>query len=119
MLKKACVPFIVVPETFDHAGILEKIRVVGKALGADAKAEALAADVDADLKAAEALTAGITERKRVLFILSAAGRQDPGVGQRHRRRRHHRAGRRRQCRRGLSRLQAALRRSRSSARSPT
>ena len=50
------------------------------------------------------------ERKRVLFILIAAGRQDPGLGQRHRRRRHHRAGRRRQCRRRLLRLQATDRR---------
>ena len=47
MLKKASVPFIMVPETFDHAGILEKIRVVGKAIGADEKADALAAAVDA------------------------------------------------------------------------
>ena len=60
------------PETFDHDGILEKIRVVGKAIGADEKAAALAADVDAELTAAEALTAGIKERKRVLFILSHA-----------------------------------------------
>ena len=29
VLKKASVPFITVPETYDHAGILEKIRVVG------------------------------------------------------------------------------------------
>ena len=38
VLKKASVPYIVVPEKFDHAGILDKIRVVGKAIGADAKA---------------------------------------------------------------------------------
>ena len=50
MLKKASVPFIMVPETFDHDGILEKIRVVGKALGADDKAAELAAAVEADLE---------------------------------------------------------------------
>jgi iron complex transport system substrate-binding protein len=73
VLKKASVPFITVPETFDHAGILEKIRVVGKAFGADEKAAALSTEVDADLAAAERLTAGIPEKKRVLFILSMQG----------------------------------------------
>jgi iron complex transport system substrate-binding protein len=73
VLKKASVPFISVPETYDHAGIVEKIRVVGKALDADEKAAELAAAVDADLAAAEKLTAGIPEKKRVLFILSMQG----------------------------------------------
>jgi iron complex transport system substrate-binding protein len=73
VLRKASVTFIEVPETFDHPGILEKIRVVGKALGADAKADALEASVDADLKEAEKLTADVKERKRVLFILSMQG----------------------------------------------
>jgi len=73
VLKKASVTYIEVPETFDHDGILEKIRVVGKALGADAKAQTLEASVDADLKAAEKLTANVAERKRVLFILSTQG----------------------------------------------
>jgi iron complex transport system substrate-binding protein len=73
VLKKASVPFISVPETFDHAGILEKIRVVGKAFGADEKAAALSAEVDADLAAAERLTAGVPEKKRVLFVLSMQG----------------------------------------------
>lgn len=73
VLKKASIPFITVPETFDHAGILEKIRVVGKALGTDEKAAELSAAVDADLAAAEKLTAGIAEKRRVLFILSMQG----------------------------------------------
>jgi iron complex transport system substrate-binding protein len=73
VLKKAAVPFITVPEKFDHAGILEKIRVVGKAFGADEKAAELSASVDADLAAAEKLTTGIPEKKRVLFILTMQG----------------------------------------------
>ncbi|RVC39725.1 hemin ABC transporter substrate-binding protein, partial [Mesorhizobium sp. M4A.F.Ca.ET.090.04.2.1] len=47
VLKKSSVPFIDVPEHYTHDGILEKIRVVGKALGVDAKADRLAAEVDA------------------------------------------------------------------------
>src|SRR3954471_11419449 len=70
VLKKASIPYIVVPEKFDHAGILDRIRVVAKAIGVDAKAAPLVAEVDRKLKAAEALTAGVQQRKRILFILS-------------------------------------------------
>ena len=75
VLKKASIPFISIPEGFNHQGIVDKVRVVGKALGADAKAEALAAEIDKQLSDAEALTKDIpqNERKRVLFILSMQG----------------------------------------------
>jgi len=73
VLKKASVPYVEVPETYDNEGILERIRVVGKALGVEDKAAALAADTEAKLKAAEARTAGIDKKKRVLFILSMQG----------------------------------------------
>lgn len=73
VLKKTSIPFIEVPERYDQEGILEKIHIVGKALGADAKAEALAAEIDAKLKAAEKQTASIKDRKRVLFVLSMQG----------------------------------------------
>jgi iron complex transport system substrate-binding protein len=70
VLKKAAVPYIEVPDTFDHDGIVRKIEVVGKAIGTEEKAAKLAAKVDAELDAAEALTANIESRKRVLFILT-------------------------------------------------
>lgn len=73
VLKKTSIPFIEVPERYDHEGILEKIRIVGKALGADAKADALAAEIDAKLKAAEKQTSAIKDHKRVLFVLSMRG----------------------------------------------
>lgn len=73
VLKKSSVPFIDVPEHYSHDGILEKIRIVGKALGADAKAEKLVAETDAKLKAAEKQTASIKERRRILFVLSIQG----------------------------------------------
>ncbi|TIL57434.1 MAG: hemin ABC transporter substrate-binding protein [Mesorhizobium sp.] len=73
VLKKTSIPFIEVPERYDHEGILEKIRIVGKALGADAKADALAAEIDAKLKAAEKQPSAIKDRKRVLFVLSMRG----------------------------------------------
>jgi iron complex transport system substrate-binding protein len=73
VLKKADIAYIEVPESFDHQGILGKVRAVGAALGVDDKAEALAGELDSELKAAEDLTAGIGKRKRVLFILSVQG----------------------------------------------
>ncbi|WP_421912639.1 heme/hemin ABC transporter substrate-binding protein [Mesorhizobium sp.] len=73
VLKKTSIPFIEVPERYDNEGILEKIRIVGKALGAEGKADALTAEVDAKLKAVEKQTASIKERKRILFILSMQG----------------------------------------------
>ncbi|MES0128289.1 hemin ABC transporter substrate-binding protein [Mesorhizobium sp. M0029] len=73
VLKKSSVPFIDVPEHYSHDGILEKIRIVGKALGVDAKAEKLVAETDAKLKAAEKQTASIKQRKRILFVLSIQG----------------------------------------------
>lgn len=71
VLKKASVPFVFVPEKYTAASVSEKIRVVGKALGADDKAEKLADQVATDLAAAQAETSNIKARKRVLFILSA------------------------------------------------
>ena len=71
VLKKAKVPYLTVPETFDRAGILAKIKVIGRAIGQEQKASDLAASVDKDLGAAEARAASIAKRQRVLFILSA------------------------------------------------
>lgn len=70
VLKKAKVPYLTVHETFDRAGIIEKIKIVGEAIGEQQKAAELAASVDKDLTAAEARAAGIAKRQRVLFILS-------------------------------------------------
>ena len=70
VLKKASVPYVEIPDNFDHAGILAKIRAVGEALDVEEKAGRLAAEVDASLSAVEKQTAAIERRKRVLFILS-------------------------------------------------
>lgn len=71
VLKKAKVPFLTVPERFDREGIVDKIRIVGKAIGQEKKAADLSAAVDRDLAAAEAKARSIAEKQRVLFVLSA------------------------------------------------
>ena len=75
----------------------QRSEVVGDFLGVPDKAEALQSKVRADLDAAvaDAAKRPESERKRVIFILSTAGRKDHGCGYRHGRRRHHRARRRR------------------------
>ena len=73
VLKKASVPFVFVPENYTAESVSEKIRIVGKALGVDDKAEKLSAKVEKELAAAQAETKDIKTRKRVLFVLSAAG----------------------------------------------
>ncbi|TPL90872.1 hemin ABC transporter substrate-binding protein [Mesorhizobium sp. B2-3-13] len=73
VLKKTSIPFIEVPEQYNHEGILQKVRIVGKALGVEAKAEVLAKALDAKLTAAKKQTESIKERKRVLFVLSVQG----------------------------------------------
>jgi len=73
VLEKGSIPYATVPDSFSHEGILEKVRVVGAALGVDDKAEALAAKLDSELTAAEAATKDIpeAERLKVLFVISA------------------------------------------------
>ncbi|MDB5537827.1 MAG: hemin transporter substrate-binding protein [Devosia sp.] len=73
VLAHAGVDYQTVPEGFSHEGILTKVRAVGQALGVPEKAEALATELDTALKAVEARTAAVPERKKVLFILSTQG----------------------------------------------
>jgi iron complex transport system substrate-binding protein len=72
VLSKAAVPVVTVPEGYDRDAIVAKIKAVGRALNVEAKADALAAQVGADVDAAAAASAKIPQdkRKRVLFILN-------------------------------------------------
>lgn len=73
VLKKATVPYVSIPDKYTHEGILEKVKLVGEAIGAQDKAAALAAKLDGELAEVEKLTANVKERKRILFILSMKG----------------------------------------------
>jgi iron complex transport system substrate-binding protein len=82
VLEAAKVPLVLVPETFSEAGLIEKIRLVGHAMGADPRAACLAAAVEADLTQLNALRAKVTKPVRVMFVMSllngramAAGRK--------------------------------------------
>ncbi|MEQ8900075.1 MAG: ABC transporter substrate-binding protein [Roseovarius sp.] len=75
VLKASGLPFTTVPEASDGPGILEKIAVVGQALGLPDRAETLIAETRAALDATARMTAQIApgESRRVLFILSLQG----------------------------------------------
>lgn len=73
VLSHAGVEYQTVPESYSAEGVAVKIRAVGEALGVQAKAEALASDVEGEFAALAARTDAVTEPKRILFILSVEG----------------------------------------------
>jgi iron complex transport system substrate-binding protein len=70
LLDAAKVPLVLVPETFSEDGLIEKIRLVGHAMGVDARAVCLSAAVSADLAQLRALRARVTKPVRVMFVMS-------------------------------------------------
>lgn len=70
VLRSAGVPFVDVPERFTAEGIADAIRVVAAALDAEPEGKRLRAELSGQMEKLAAATAGVEERKRVLFILS-------------------------------------------------
>ena len=70
LLDTAKVPLVLVPETFSEDGLIEKIKLVGHAMGVDARAECLSTAVSADLAQLRALRAKVTKPVRVMFVMS-------------------------------------------------
>ncbi|WP_158964342.1 heme/hemin ABC transporter substrate-binding protein [Chachezhania sediminis] len=75
VLKAAGVDYVELDGPLTPDGVADAIRTVGKALGVEDKAEALATQTEAEMKAAIAAAAPPEgkERKKVLFIISAQG----------------------------------------------
>jgi iron complex transport system substrate-binding protein len=73
VLKSAGIPFVLVPEATDPAGIGAKIDAVARALDLTDEGAALSERVQAGLDAAEVRSAAVKVPKRVLFILSLQG----------------------------------------------
>src|SRR6478752_9269399 len=70
VLESAKVPLVLVPETFSEAGLLDKIKLVGHAMGADKRADCLTAVVADDLAQLRELRARVTKPVRVMFVMS-------------------------------------------------
>lgn len=72
LLEEASVPFVRVPGEPSLEGVVEKIRIVSRAAGAEAEGEALAEKVEADFAAVQADVAKVDEPASVIFVLSMA-----------------------------------------------
>jgi len=70
VLEAAKVPLVFVPDHFTGDGIVEKIRLVSAAAGAEQRGDCLAKTVAADLGALATLRGRIERPVRVLFVLS-------------------------------------------------
>ncbi|WP_019220507.1 heme/hemin ABC transporter substrate-binding protein [Bartonella senegalensis] len=70
ILKKASIPLVIIPENYSRESVVEKIRLVGKALHREMQAAALIEKINRDFIDNDALLAKVTEPKRVLFVLS-------------------------------------------------
>ncbi len=70
VLEAAKVPLVLVPETFSEQGLIEKIKLVGHAMGADKRAECLTTAVSGDLAQLRELRAKVTKPVRVMFVMS-------------------------------------------------
>jgi iron complex transport system substrate-binding protein len=70
ILEAAKVPLVMVPETFTEQGLIDKIKLVGHAMGADLRAECLTKVVASDLAQMRELRAKVTKPVRVMFVMS-------------------------------------------------
>jgi iron complex transport system substrate-binding protein len=70
ILETARVPLVLVPETFSEQGLLDKISLVGHAMGVEARAACLSTAVAADLAQLRELRSKVTKPIRVMFVMS-------------------------------------------------
>ena len=70
VLEAAKVPLVLVPEIISEQGLLDKIRLIGHAMGADARAACLTTAVSSDLTQLRELRAKVTKPVRVMFVIS-------------------------------------------------
>ncbi|WP_343504973.1 heme/hemin ABC transporter substrate-binding protein [Alloyangia pacifica] len=76
LLKEVSIEFVEIPEGYDRAAVLAKIRRVSETLGVPEKGEELASDVAAALDEASRIVGEATSDmppRRVLFVLSMQG----------------------------------------------
>jgi len=79
-IESAKIPLVSIPETYTEQGLLEKIRLIGHAMNADAPANCLAGAVAADFDQLRQLRAKITKPVRVMFVMSLVNGQAMAAG---------------------------------------
>lgn len=73
ILARASIPFVLVPEGYDEAAVLGKVRFIAKVLGEDAKGEAMAQVIAADFAAMRAQRQKIATPRKGVFVLAVGG----------------------------------------------
>ncbi len=70
ILKKTSIPLVIIPEDYSRENVIEKIRLVGKAIHREMQAATLIEKISRDFVDNDALLEKVTKPKRVLFVLS-------------------------------------------------
>lgn len=70
VLDAAKVPLVSIPDKFTEEGLLEKIRIVAHAMGADERGACLTSAVSRDLESLKAMRGNIDKPARVMFVMS-------------------------------------------------
>jgi iron complex transport system substrate-binding protein len=81
VLSRASVPFIIVPEGYDEASVLRKVRFIAAALGVPEKGEAMAKQIAEDFAAVTAMRAKIATRRSAVFVLAVGNGTPPVAGE--------------------------------------
>lgn len=70
VLSEAKIPVVTVPETYSEDGILERIRIVARELGAERRGQCLIDSVNDELAKLRKLREHIEGKRRVMFVIS-------------------------------------------------
>ena len=69
-LKTTSIPYIEVPDGYSAAGIADKVRLIARAIGAEAEGEKVVRQVEADFATLAERTAKVKRPLRALFVLT-------------------------------------------------
>jgi iron complex transport system substrate-binding protein len=79
VLARASIPFVIVPEGYDEAAVLRKVRLIADALGEQEKGAEMTRLIAEDFRALAAFRARIAKPRKAAFVL-AVGNGSPTVG---------------------------------------
>jgi iron complex transport system substrate-binding protein len=79
LLSRAAVPFVIVPEGYDEAGVLRKVRLIAEVLGESKRGDEMLKAMQEDFHAMKEQRQKIAKARKAVFVL-AVGSGSPTVG---------------------------------------